>query len=255
MKKVGYIDARRQIIGGVPGWSQVPALLIPGQLKAYGIMEDFLGYVLADAAEPSIPNWLCANTSTVLSIADIVGGCVLLQTGAGNEDTGQMQLGDGVGGAFWPAAGKDIWFEARVKQTITGTNTLNLAFGLQDPCGATEILADAGAGPAAQNHLMFLTLDTGAGVNAWSFRGGKVAAATTNALAKNLESLVFHTYGFHVRGVTQVDVYYDRALIAAAKILTANIPVTGLMPFVCIKTGTTEIEAVYVDYIMCVQLR
>jgi len=255
MKRIGFLDGRRSVVGGVPAWGGVPALLIPGQLQGYGIYEDFLRYILADAAEPSVPDWLCAKTNTVLSIADIAGGAVLLTTGAVDEDTGQMQLGDGVGGMFWPAAGKDIWFEARVKQTIAGTNTLNLAFGLQDPCGATEILADVGAGPAVNNHLMFLTLDTGAGNNAWSFEGDKAGAPDRNALGENLESLVWHTYGFHVVGVTRVDVYYDRELVAAAEIATANIPVTGLTPFVCIKTGTTAIEAVYIDYIMCVQKR
>lgn len=251
MKKIGFLDGRRPVVGGVPGWSGVPGLLIPGQMQAYGIFEDFLTATEL-AAGTIVPGWELDVTSTTLTIADIAGGAVLLTTGGVDEDTGQLTLGSLDGGAFWPAAGKDIWFEARVKNSLTGTpKDENLAFGLQDP-SATEYLADAGAGPAVNNHLMFLTLDGGTN---WLFEGDKAGAADQNDLGKAVESLTYHTFGFHVVGVTRVDVYYDRELVAAGQVTTDNIPVTGLMPFIFIKAGSAAAEAIYVDYIMCVQQR
>ncbi|HUV76241.1 MAG TPA: hypothetical protein VMW00_06320 [Dehalococcoidales bacterium] len=260
-KKTDYIDAQRQRVGNVPNWGRVPAILTPGTMEAFGIFEKFgFNYILADAAEPSVPGWLCANTATVLSMADLSGGAVLLTTGVTIEDTGQMQLGDGVGGAFWPAATKEIFYETRLKHTIAGTNVLKLAFGLIDPCGVTEICVDGNtrAPITAVDHLCFLTdIDTG---NAWQFEGRKGGVTDLNALTQTPESLVFHTYGFHVYGTTTAlpgfcDVYYDRAIIAAGQVLHTSIPVTGLTPFLCIKTGGAFIEAVYVDYTMCVELR
>lgn len=255
MTRPGYIDGRRLVIGGMCGWTKVPALLVPGQMKAFGIMEDFFGSIELAAGE-SPPGWETDvfGGGGTFTIADIAGGYGLWQTGGANNDCIQSTLGSLDGGAFWPAAGHDIWFEARVKQSIAGVNQLNLAFGLQDP-SAGVYLGDNGGGPQVNNHLMFLTLDTGAGNNAWSFEGDKAGAADRNALGVNLVSLVEHYYGFHVQGVTQVNVYYDRVLVAAGKVVTANIPVTGLMPFVCIKEGDGGAEAVYIDYVMCVQER
>lgn len=266
MKRVGFIDARRPVVGGIPGWTHVPGMLIPGQLQGYGIYEEFLGYVLSNA-EPSIPGWLCANQATVLSISAYRGGVVALSTGGADEDFGQMQLGDGVGGAFFPGVDpvnkliKEIWFEALVKQTIAGGTTLNLAFGLVAPAGAGEILADGGGAALADNRLYFVTRDDGT-ASAWTFEGDKAGTTDPNLLGIALESLKWHTYGFHVHGIdgagllpAQCDVYYDRALVAAGQVTTLSIPTACLTPFVCIKTGDNVAEAVYVDYIMCIQQR
>jgi len=249
MKKLGFLDARRPVVGGIAGWSGVPAILVPGHMNAFGIFEDFL-HSTELAAGATVPGWELDATGTTLSIADIIGGCVLLTTGGTDNDTGQLTLGSLDGGAFWPQAGKDIWFEARVKHSYSHADE-NLAFGLQDP-SATEYLGDDGAGAAVNNHLFFSVLD---GESEWYFEGDKAGETDRNALGKTPEDLVFHTYGFHVRGVTQVDVYYDRELVAAGKVVTDNIPVTGLMPFIFIKAGSGNAEAIYVDYIMCVQER
>ena len=266
MKRIGYLDAQRLRVGNVPNWDKVPALLTPGTMEAFGIYEQFTRYLLADNAVPTVPGWTNDTpTNTVLSIPNVVGGGVLLTAAAAlDNNQGQIFRGDGVGGAFWPEMTKDIWYEARVKQTIAGTNQLNLAFGLVNPCLGTEILDDDGVGwnAGANNHLAFYTLDTGAGANAWSFSGDKGGVTDNNALGVDLVSDVFHYYGFHVYGTDptgllpmQCDVYYDRAIVAAGQVLAASIPVTGLTPFLCIKTGSVAEESVTMQYNMCVQLR
>jgi len=254
-KKIGFIDGRRPVVGGINAWTEVPGLLIPGQLQGYGIYEEFMG--VSELNVPAgighnVPGWESNifNGGAALSLADIRGGNVLLQTAGGNNDSGQLTLGDVVGGAFWPAADKDIWFEALMKHTYAVADE-NIAFGLIDP-DAAVYLADDGGGIPINNHLAFVVLDGGA---LWCFQGNKAGLVDTNSLAIAPVDLVFHTFGFHVRGVTAVDVYYDRVLVAAGQILTANIPVTGLMPFFAIKAGSAAVEAVYFDYIMCIQRR
>ena len=251
MKRLGFIDGRRPVVGGVPAWTEVPGLLIPGQLQAYGIYEEFLG-ITELAAGAVVPGWRLDvfGGGATLSLADVRGGNVLLQTAGGNNDAGQLTLGDALHGAFWPEADKDIWYEALMKHSYVEADE-NIAFGLMDPAVAAY-LGNDGAGIAINNHLAFVVLD---GEALWYFQGNKAAAVDKNSLAIAPVNLVYHTFGFHVRGVTQVDVYYDRNLIAAGQVLTANIPVTGLMPFFAIKEGSGNVEAVYFDYKMCIQRR
>jgi len=251
MKKVGFIDGRRPVVGGIPAWDEVPGLLIPGQLQGYGIYEEFLG-ITELAAGAVVPGWRLDgfNGGATLSLADVRGGNALLQTAGGDNDSGQLTLGDGVHGTFFPEAGKDIWFEARMKHTYSEADE-NIAFGLIDPSEG-EYLDDDGGGLNIANHLLFVVLD---GESLWYFQGDKTGTSDKNSLAIAPVDLAYHTFGFHVRGVTAVDVYYDRALIAAGQVLTASIPVTGLMPFFTIKAGSGNVEAVYFDYMMCIQAR
>jgi hypothetical protein len=250
MKKVGFIDARRPTVGGIPAWGEAPALLIPGQLQGYGIYEEFLG--VTELAAPVVPGWRLDvfGGGGALSLADVRGGNVLFQTNGANNDSGQLTLGDAVHGAFFPEAGKDIWYEAKMKHSYSEADE-NIAFGLIDP-SVGEYLDDDGGGLNIANHLLFVVLD---GEALWYFQGDKTGTTDKNSLATAPVDLALHTFGFHVRGVTAVDVYYDRALIAAGQVLTASIPVTGLMPFFAIKAGSGHVEAVYFDYIMCVQKR
>lgn len=256
MKRTGNINAARIVVDGIPAWAEVPAVLVPGNMDAFGIYDDCFQECNL-AADRGPVGYRVMATNGTWATADVAGGVMQMNTSdTADNDVIQITLGGDDGGAFWCAANVQTFFEIRCRQTILGTNTLNLAFGLQDPAN-TEYLADAGAGPAVNNHLMFLTLDTGAGVNAWSFEGDLAGTTDRNALSTNLDSLTWHTYGFFVDGITACYVYYDRAYVAAGLVATASIPITGLMPFVCIKDGNVAAMAEYIqiDYIMCIQTR
>ena len=257
-KRTGNIDSRRITVDGIPAWNEVPALLVPGNMQAYGIYEDFLEEQNLAGADPigrSPRGWHARMSNADWAMADVAGGVCMITTDGGDNDYGQITLGGELSGAFFPAANTEIWFETRIRQTIAGINTLNLAFGLIDPTN-DEYLRDNGAGilAAIENYIIFQTLDTGGGNNAWSFVGEKATAADTNALTIDLVSLEWHTYGFYVHGVDNIYVYYDREYQEDGLIATANIPITGLMPFVAIKDGG-DVEYVQIDYIMCIQTR
>lgn len=256
MKRLGFLDGRRPVVGGVVGWSGVPALLIPGQGQVFGIFEDFLKSTELAAGEAPT-GWeteLSGVGEGTFIIAEQLGGAGRWQTDGGDDHAIQSTLGSVDGGAFIPQVDKDIWFEARVK--LSHIAEIIVAIGLQDP-SETIYMGNAGAGPAVQNHLLFTAVDAGAGVTEnWHFEGGKVAAEEDKNLAIPLVALpTWFKLGFHVHGVTKVDVLVDDAIVAAGEIVTANIPTTGLMPVVCLKGGAAEIQTLYVDYIMCVQKR
>ena len=260
MKRTGFIDGRRLRIGGMPPWEAVPAILPPGVMEAYGILEDFLGVEDLPGAGSMATSqgvwehWI--QVASTIAQADVAGGAVIMTTGALDEDSGQIILGSAAGGgAFFPAAGKHMWFEARVRAgLLVAAATFNYFAGLVNPVAAA-ILSDAGAIPAIPDIIGFIARDTE--VN-WSFMGDNAGAQDINPLGVGcVVNNLWHYLGFYVNGVTDVTCYYDRVAVAAGAILTANIPVTGIMPAFAVKTGDAlnVADTLEVDYVMCVQLR
>ena len=253
-KKPGYIDARRLRIGGVPIWSPVPSTLIPGVMEAYGIYEEFIGLETLNLGGHTKDWEYWMQNAAVLSQGDEAGGAALITCGGADNDSGQITLGGlAGGGAFFPAANAHLWFEARVFAGCVTAAEFGYYVGLYDPVNAA-ILADGFVALPNQDFLGFVVRDTE--VN-WSFVGDNATVQDLNPLGAGcVVTAAWHTLGFYVNGVTDVSVYYDRVLIAAGAVLTANIPVLGLMPAIAVKAGAAAgLETIAVDYIMCVQLR
>ncbi len=257
-RQPGYIDGRRARVGGIPIWGPVPSVLTPGSMEAYGIFDDFLSSEDL-AANNSMPTgqatweFLIATVGNI-DQADEVGGAITLLSSAADNRGGQIIMGSAVGGgAFFLAAGKHLWFEARAKVTINTAAEFNHFIGLINPVGA-DILADNGAALPNDDMLGFVALDTDTD---WSFVGDKGSVEDLNPLgAGRVVDGSYHYFGFYVNGVTDVTVYYDRAEVAAGAIATINIPTVGLMPAFAEKSGNAAgLDALTIDYIMCVQLR
>jgi len=226
-------------------------------MESYGIFEDFVGLEQLNIGGNARDWEYWIQNAAVLSQADIAGGVALITCGGADNDSGQITLGGlASGGAFWLAAGKHLWFEARVRAglVIAAVET-NYFIGLINPVNAA-ILADNGAALPNNDMLGFVKRDIGLEVN-WSFVGDRLGAEVMNPLgAPCVVDNAWHYIGFYVNGITNVTVYYDRVPIAAGAIVTANIPNTvGLMPAIAVKAGAVGAETLEVDYAMCVQLR
>jgi len=253
----GYIDGRRMRVGGVPIWGPVPNILIPGSMEAYGIFDDFLSVEDLDANN-STPTgqatWeFLEATAGTIAQADEVGGAIAIASPATINNGGQITMGSlAGGGAFWLAADKHLWFEVRAKATIGSAGHFNFYIGLINPVNA-DILANGGIALPNDDMLGFVVRD---GEVNWSFVGDNAGDEDMNALGAGcVVDNAYHYLGFYVNGLTNVTVYYDRAVIAAGAITTDQMPRTGLMPAFAVKAGDGNIEIMTIDYIMCVQLR
>jgi len=229
-------------------------------MEAYGIFEDFQGIEdLAAAASLAMPSgaWdFFIVVAATIAQADVAGGAVIITTGALDEDSGQVTLGSAAsGGAFFPAAGKHLWFEARVRcGVLVAADTFNYFVGLVDPKAAA--ILPAGGGAFTFNDILgFCAQD---GDTNWSTVGRNIAVEDLNPLGAGYPvDNAWHYFGFYINGVTDCAFYYDRALVAAGAILTASIPIVGLMPSIAVRTGDAlnVADTIECDYIMCVQLR
>ena len=252
MKRIGNLDSKRVTIDGINGWPEVPAVLVPGSMQAYGIYDDFLKECNL-AAGRTLNGWRLRATGGTFIIANEAGGVGLMQTGAVNDQLAQITLGGDATGAFFPAADKDIYFEVRTKVDTVCAGTANVAFGLIDPAAA-DYLQAAGAGVSQADYICWEMLDDA--VTTWNF----TAASTGGGVDRNVtttayESLTFHTFGFWVHGITNIYPFYDRVYEPLGLIAAANIPLTGLMPFFAVRSGDGTNEPLYFDYCMCIQER
>jgi len=256
MRKTGLIPHNRIAVSGIPQFPGVPAILIPGALTYFGIYEEFLNGLCTDiGAHFAPPGWTLRHTgaASLCTVADLAGGGLTLTGGAADNDTVQITLGDAIGGAFWMADNREIFFETRLQHTLGGE--VNIGIGLIDPAGA-DYLANGGAALPNADFIMFDTLDGDAN---WMISGNKAAAGVDEnntgiaRVAATPITLGFHVYGLPLNYVC--DCYVNRALIAAAQLPFASIPLTGLMPFIAQKNGWAGPDSVTVDYIMCVMNR
>ncbi len=254
-KNIGYIDGRRIRVGGVPTWGPVPDVLIPGSMEAYGIFEEFIGIEQLNIGGNSHDWEYWIQNAAVFSQGDEAGGVALITCGGANNDSGQIILGGlASGGAFRLAAGKHLWFEARFKHTlVTSPAEIGLFAGLINPVNAA-ILGDGLVALPNDDMLGWVVRDSE--IN-WSFVGDNASVEDLNPLGATYAlDTDYHYFGFYVNGVTNVVVYYDRAVVAAGAITTAEIPDTvSLMPAIAIKAGAAAAEILTIDYLMCVQLR
>ena len=132
---------------------------------------------------------------------------------------------------FIPAAGKDIWFEARVKVVDT-YDKAELFVGL----AASDTTIIAGSANSSANHIGWQCVTDDGVLLFTSEKGG---TGDTGAAATLVEA-TYIRLGFYVDGVTSITQYINGKASGTAKV-TANIPIVALFPsFVCQSGGTND---------------
>ena len=235
---VSFYDPAVQTLHQSGLWKDCPVLESlhdPSILVTY--FDDFHKY------DPSATNLILTQATSGTCVPGVLANGVLtIDAGAATDGQGvNLQL---AGVDFFPAAGKTLWFETRVKDSfITG----DLFFGLAEL--DTTIIASSAMTTA--NHIGYKTL-TGDGIMLGE--GAKASAVGTTAGLVTITAATYTKLGFKVNGVTNIDWYVDNVLVDST-LLTANIPVAGLTPSIVVHATGTNRDVVDVDYIKIAQLR
>ena len=140
--------------------------------------------------------------------------------------------------------------EARLKVDEANTDDANVIVGLSDAAGA-DMLLDNGAGPAASyDGAVFFKVD---GTLAWQFETSNAGDQVTNAAVGTYTDDTFAKVGFYFDGATTITPYFNGTAGTAHTISCTGLQEMHL--FFGVKTGSTNEEAIEIDYIKCVQLR
>lgn len=200
------------------------------------VWDDFTGVTL-DATN----DWTVVKDSsaTVALVADTHGGEVALTSAATTDDDGASIQGNEI---FLPAAGRTIWFETRVK--LADAEQQDMFVGLTQ-----NFATNPEAALTASNRIGFQKNDGSALLVC------KTEVADTETSTTTASSAVAATYvrlGFIVNGVSNVEFYVDRQLVATH----ATVPATELAPALFSLSGVdTDTKSLTADYILAVATR
>ncbi len=202
-------------------------------------------YYFADfhSANKATEDWIITQATAGTAVAGVLaGGVFTLNAGAVTDAQGpQVQL---AGVDFFPAAGKTLWFETRLKVShITG----DFFFGLSEL--DTTMIASSDMSTA--NQIGFGSF-TGDGILLCD--GNKASTRVNTTAATTLVAATYVKLGFIVDGVTTIT-FYVNGVANATTIATASIPVVGLTPSFSVHATGTDQAVVDIDWVRVAQLR
>ena len=150
--------------------------------------------------------------------------------------------------SFTPKAGRNIWFEAKVKIADTGTaleTSGEIFVGLSE---MDTTIIDSGA-VSPSNFIGFSSVTD----NGVLLANSEKANTGTTSSACTIADDTYVTLGFKVNGLDTIVFYVNGSVVAVHE--TANIPIVALAPsFVMHSSGTTD-PIMYIDYWACMQTR
>lgn len=164
--------------------------------------------------------------------------------------------------AFLPAAGRNLYAEARIKFTEANTDDANVAFGLASSVAA-NLIVDDGAGMRASGTVFAIYKVDGG--TAWLCVSRNGSTAYTNTSSTTRVSGSYQTLGVEVvelLGTTCTVVFKVDGVIlrdsTTGQPIRHQVLYSGLsncQAFAGVKNGDTNLETLHVDYIGVVQAK
>lgn len=223
--------------------------------RAFGCDEDFLEFVSGDLFTDT-----SADSGAAVANPDAVGGIVTLTTGGTNNNECYLHSTREL---FKFAAGKPLFFEARLQYSEANTDDANLLVGFMDNVAADAILDD-GAGPkASYSGAVFFKVDGGTRWNVETSVGGTqntlelTSANSLDRAAKTAGGSAYQVLRIEVNPLSstlaEASFFIDGAHVA--KLLFTFTGATEMHAVIGVKAGGSNSEVVSVDYLSAWQLR
>lgn len=171
------------------------------------------------------------------ALADADGGVLLITNDAADNDADFFQK---IGESFLFAAGKKLWFKARIK--TSNATQVDLVMGLQITDTTPLSVTDG---------VYFLKADDAA---TWDFIVTKNSTATTASAIATMANDTWMTLGFYYDGVSAIRYYVDDVQIGTS-VTTNLVDDEELTISFGIQNGSAAARTLSVDYIFCAKER
>lgn len=217
--------------------SQFLGLPLTFDLDYIVFFDDFLGAVFN-----ATDTWtVVKDASAAVAIeADTAGGAAILSSATTTEDDGASIQGNEI---FIAAAGKKIWFEARVKVSDADQN--DMFVGLCE-----NFATNPEAALTASNRIGFQIDDGNASILT---KTEKVDVETSKDSEKDAADATYVKLGFMVTGVDKVEFFVNRQKVSEH---TTNIPLVEMTPaFFGLSGNATGTHTRTIDYIFVAATR
>lgn len=173
-----------------------------------------------------------AGAAAAAIVADAANGLLRISSTATTDNDGGSIQGNEI---YLPAAGKTIWFEAKVRASDVDHDMF---------IGLTQNFAtDPEAVLAASNRIGFQITE---GSAVWLAKSEIADAETSTSTGVTQVAATFDTVGFRVNGVSTIEFFVNRNLVATH----TSVPATELTPaFFNLSGNATGTHTADVDYI------
>ena len=190
---------------------------------------DFMTYVAGD--------WTITDVGTdTTALTDGDGGQITITTGAAGTDSRFHQLPKLM---FYPEAGKQMWFEAKIKADSATLSNIVIGLQAQDTT------------PLAVSDGIYFIKASGAATYDFIVKAENVA--TTASAAGSIAAATFLRLGFYYNGSDAVEYFADNVKLGSLAI--TNLPSAGLTLSFGLAASTAVARTLVVDYIACVKER
>ena len=227
-------------------WDDCPLLAIRQDPSVALVWhDDFSGYLTTHNGLTTV-----ATDAGACAISEGAGGQLKIDPSDGTvADNDEAYVG-GTYDVFTLAAGKDLWFEAKVKFTEANADDANIIVGLSTVYAANT-LQDNGAGPPANyDGIVFFKVDGGTVWQGETSSGDGTQTTLTSLATRS--SGTWTRLGIFVDGTTQATFYIDGVSVGTQ---TLTLPDNVVGPVFGVKNGGANEENLYVDYYRVAQLR
>jgi hypothetical protein len=223
-------------------------------LDEFAIFDDFFGLLLTGAEAP----WKSIVTdSGTFTVLDAAGGVLQLEASDGTIGDNDEAYAYTQNELFCVAAGKPMYFEARVKLgAADAADAANVMVGVLSGVAANAIL-DNGAGPPANyDGVVLYKIDGG---TAWAAEASVGATQTAIALtAPGRPGTSYQKVGILVVPTSSTSatayIFVDGVLVGSQAFTFTGM--TEMAAFVGVKNGGTAVNTtLHVDYVLCRQAR
>jgi hypothetical protein len=219
------------------------------------VQDDFTQMLLTGAERL----WTGTQTDTgTITILDAVGGVLQLEASDGSIGDNDESYAGTTNETFLFAAGKPLYFEARVALKVADSDNANVMVGLVSAANAANTILDTGGGPlATYSGAVFFKKDGG---TAWE---AEVSVGSTQInptlTAPGAPGVTYQKLGIEFlptsATLATVNFYVDGVLVGTTAAFTFT-SATEMSLFVGVKNGGTTVNTtLYVDYVRCSQVR
>lgn len=233
----------------------VTTSVLTDPVGAVTVTEDFTQMLLTGAERL----WTGTQTDTgTITIIDAAGGVLQLEASDGTIGDNDESYCGTTNEPFLFAAGKNLYFETRLKLGAADSDGANVLVGVVSGANAVNTILDNGGGPpASYSGITVFKVDGG---SAWQAEASIAGTQTTITLtAPGAPGTSYQRIGIEFiptsASVATVNIYIDGVLVGSTAAFTFT-SATEMSAFVGVKNGGTSVNTtLHVDYVHCRQAR
>jgi len=222
-------------------------------LDEFKVFDDFTDLLLAGAERL----WTGVQTDTgTITILDAAGGVLQLEASDGSIADNDESYAHTTNELFLVAAGKPLYFEARIKLGAADTDGANVMVGIISAPAANALQDNGGGPPASYSGVVVYKVDGG---TAWEAEASVAGVQTPIVLtAPGAPGTTYRKIGILVVPTSStsatVYIFVDGVLVGSGAWTFTSF--TEAAAFVGVKNGGATVNTtLHVDYVLCRQAR